>query len=154
MFELFIVQASRLEVLGRISTIGQTGLVIRPGTFEYLDARLSSKLWGWAIKRGCYLRPDQALGFHDGFVFATLLPIHHKVNHIDTFPMRLTIGGEAVGGIRLAVNLHRRGLVRMKGTSQHAILVRLEAIMAKHLGQGKSLFDLGDLHFYLDLEHI
>jgi hypothetical protein len=89
---------------------------------------------------------DHPFGLLDGFVFAQVLFVHNKVDHVQAFAVGLAARGKAVTGLRFIVHLHARGFIVMERAMQSEVFIRFQAVVVQYLGQTKLLFDFGDLH--------
>jgi hypothetical protein len=66
---------------------------------------------------------DQGRGFHQSFVFVTLL---HQLDELDHIAgAGVAVAAEAAPGVRLRIDLQARRFVRVEGTQQPVVLVGL-----------------------------
>jgi len=49
--------------------------------------------------------------------------MHNKIYHVEAFAVGLAVAAEAVGGVRIVVDLHARCLVVMERAVQAAVFV-------------------------------
>ncbi len=89
---------------------------------------------------------DHRFGLFDGFMFAQVFFMHHKVDHVQAFAVGFAAGGKAVAGLRFIVHLHTGGFIIMERAMQPLVLIGLQAVIIQYMGQGELLFDLGDFH--------
>lgn len=60
--------------------------------------------------------------------------------------MGFAVGGKAIGGIRLGLDLHARGAVRMERATDAAVGVNPELVMLQDGFHTQTGLDLGDFH--------
>jgi len=65
-----------------------------------------------------------------------VLPVHNKINHIQTFTVGLAIGTKTVGRLGFVIYLHAGGLVIVEGATDPVMLVGFQAIVRQHGGHG------------------
>jgi hypothetical protein len=106
------VQHSALQVI--LCRLAVVYGILKVGKHFIERGRLVGFFRFWFFR---YMAVYHLLGFQDGFMLGTFLPVHDKINHIQAFAMRGAIGAKAVCRMGFIVNLHARGFIFMEGAA-------------------------------------
>jgi hypothetical protein len=71
---------------------------------------------------------------------------HDKINYVHAFTVRFTVGGKAVGGVRVRINLHAWCFVRMEGTAKATVPVCPQAVVLQDGFNAQPGFDFYNFH--------
>jgi len=77
--------------------------------------------------------------------------VHDEVDHVHAVAVGFAVAAEAVGGVGLGIDLHRRGVVGVEGATQHVVFAGLQAVVLKHLLHAEAGFEGLEGHIFLHI---